>query len=71
MKLPKIAIENHQFTIIIIVLLVLLGVASLITMPRTEDPQISPAGSSVIAVYPGANPMDMEELLSSLQDESP
>lgn len=63
MKLPKIAIENHQFTIIIIVLLIVFGLVSLITMPRTEDPQISPAGSSVIAVYPGANPMDMEELV--------
>ncbi len=63
MKLPKIAIENHQFTIIIIILLIMFGLVSLITMPRTEDPQISPAGSSVIAVYPGANPMDMEELV--------
>ncbi|MEJ2545577.1 MAG: efflux RND transporter permease subunit, partial [Calditrichaceae bacterium] len=63
MRLPKIAIENHQFTIIVICLLVLSGLVSFFTMPRSEDPQISPAGSSVIVVYPGANPTDLEELV--------
>jgi len=62
MRLPRIAIENHQFTIVLVILLVLMGVVSFITMPRSEDPQISPAGSSVIVIYPGANPADMEEL---------
>ncbi len=32
-------------------------------MPRSEDPLVTPAGSSVIVVYPGANPADMEELV--------
>ncbi|MCB0260413.1 MAG: efflux RND transporter permease subunit, partial [Calditrichaeota bacterium] len=63
MKLPKLAIENHQFTIVVIILLVLAGVASFLTMPRSEDPQISRAGSNIIAVYPGANPLDLEELV--------
>ena len=63
MRLPKIAIENHQFTIIVICLLVLSGLVSFFTMPRTEDPQISPPGTSVIVVYPGANPTAMEELV--------
>ena len=63
MRLPKIAIENHQFTIIVICLLVLSGLVSFFTMPRSEDPQISPAGTSVIVVYPGANPTDLEELV--------
>lgn len=63
MRLPKIAIENHQFTIVVICLLVLSGLVSFFTMPRSEDPQISPPGTSVIVVYPGANPTDMEELI--------
>lgn len=63
MKLPKLAIENHQFTIVAIILLVLAGIASFLTMPRSEDPQISRAGSNIIAVYPGANPLDLEELV--------
>ncbi len=63
MKLPKFAIENHQFASVVILLLVLMGVVSFFTMPRSEDPQISPAGSSVIVVYPGANPADIEEMI--------
>ena len=63
MKLPKLAIENHQFTIIMIVLLVISGIVSFLTMPRSEDPQVSPVGSSVIVVYPGAGPEDLETLV--------
>ena len=63
MKLPKYAIENHQFTLVMVVLLVLSGVVSLITMPRSEDPPVSPAASSVIVIYPGASPADIEQLI--------
>ena len=63
MRLPKLAIENHQFTIVFIVLLVLFGTVSFFTMPRSEDPAVAPAGSSVIIIYPGATPSDIEELI--------
>jgi multidrug efflux pump subunit AcrB len=63
MRLPKLAIENHQFTIIVVLLLVLFGLVSFLTMPRSEDPQVSPAASSVFVIYPGATPEDMEELV--------
>jgi len=63
MILPKLAIENHQFTNILIVLLIMFGLVSFLTMPRSEDPQVSPAGSSVIVILPGATPSDVEELI--------
>jgi multidrug efflux pump subunit AcrB len=63
MKLAKQAISNYQFAIIIILLLVISGAVSFLSMPRSEDPQISPPGTSVITVFPGASPADMEELL--------
>ena len=63
MKLPEIAIKNHQFTIVIVMLLVLLGIVSILTMPYSEDPEVSPAGSSVIVIYPGASPKDIEQLV--------
>jgi multidrug efflux pump subunit AcrB len=63
MRLPRLAIENHQFTIIIVLLLVLSGLVSFLTMPRSEDPQVSPPGSTVIVVYPGSSPEDIEELI--------
>ena len=63
MKIPKLAIENHQFTIIMTILLVIFGISSFLTMPRSEDPQVAPSGSSVIVIYPGANPNDLEQLI--------
>jgi multidrug efflux pump subunit AcrB len=63
MRLPRLAIENHQFTTIIIALLVLSGAVSFITMPRSEDPEVSPPGTTVIIVYPGATPEDIEEVI--------
>jgi multidrug efflux pump subunit AcrB len=70
MKLPKIAIENHQFTIVVVVLLVLSGIVSFITMPRSEDPLVSKPGSSVVVIYPGAGPEDMEQLVASPIEEA-
>lgn len=70
MKFPKFAIENHQFSMIVILLLALMGVVSFLTMPRSEDPQVSPAGSSIIALLPGANPADLEELIVDPIEES-
>lgn len=69
MRLPEIAIKNHQFTTIIILLLVLSGVASFVQMPRSEDPPVAKPGTTVIVVYPGATPADMEELVVSPVEE--
>lgn len=63
MKLPRLAIENHQFTLVFLLLLVGIGVTSVFSMPRAEDPQISPPGSSVVAVFPGASPEEIEQLV--------
>ena len=63
MKLPKLAIDNYQFTLIMAIMLVVLGMVGFLTMPRSEDPQVAPAGSSVIVIYPGAGPEDLETLV--------
>lgn len=63
MKLPKISIRNHQFTIVVVILLVISGIVSLVRMPKSEDPQVSKAGASVIVIYPGATPSDIEQLV--------
>jgi multidrug efflux pump subunit AcrB len=70
MRLPGLAIENYQFTIVVVAMLVLSGIISFITMPYSEDPQVSPPGTSVIAVYPGANPADMEQLVADPIEEA-
>ncbi|MFC2169914.1 efflux RND transporter permease subunit [Acidobacteriota bacterium] len=63
MKLSAFAISNYQFTIILILLLVISGLVSFLTMPRSEDPQVAPSGTSVIVIYPGSSPVDVEQLI--------
>lgn len=63
MKIPKIAIQNYQFTIIIVILLVLSGIISLIRMPKSEDPAVAKPGASIFVIYPGAAPADLEQLI--------
>jgi len=63
MNLPKLAIDNYQFTLLVFILLVVAGINSFITMPRTEDPPVNVPGASVIVIYPGASPVDLEELV--------
>lgn len=70
MKFTKLALDNYQFTIIMFAMLVALGVVSFLNMPRSEDPQVSPAGSSIVVVYPGASPEDLETLVVDPLEEA-
>ena len=63
MRLPRFAIDNYQFTITIVVLLIAMGIVSYRTMPRSEDPQFAIPGASVIVIYPGASTIDLEHLI--------
>ena len=63
MLLPRLAIKNAQFTITIVVLMVLVGVVSYFNMPRSEDPQFDIPITLLEIVYPGASPMDIETLV--------
>ncbi|WP_426415667.1 efflux RND transporter permease subunit [Aestuariirhabdus sp. LZHN29] len=63
MRIPQLAVSYHQFTLVVVLLGVVLGVVSLLTMPRSEDPQVTLAMADVIAAYPGTTPQDMEKLV--------
>lgn len=63
MKLPRLAINNSQFTLTIALLMVLIGVVSYFHMPRSEDPQFDLPITLIEVVYPGASPSDMETLV--------
>lgn len=69
MKLPVYAIRNHQFTLIIVALLTLLGALSFQTMPRSEDPQFDFPMVIVTITYPGTSPQDMEKLVTDPLEE--
>ena len=62
MKLPRLAIDNYQFTLMVFFLLLIMGVTAIFTMPRTEDPPMDIPGASIVVIYPGGNPVDMKSL---------
>lgn len=63
MHLPRAAIKNAQFTLTIVVLLVLVGIVSYFQMPRSEDPQFDIPITLLEIIYPGASPTDIETLV--------
>jgi multidrug efflux pump subunit AcrB len=70
MLLPKLAIKNAQFTLTIVVLLVLVGIVSYFQMPRSEDPQFDMPITLIEVIYPGASPADIETLvINPLEEE--
>ena len=70
MQLPRIAIHNFQFTLVVVLLLISLGVVSLATMPRSEDPLFDFPAVMVRVLYPGTNPVDMEKLVLDPLEEA-
>ena len=63
MKLLEFPVRNFQFTVILFVMLVALGVSSWLAIPRSEDPLLNVPTFTIIAVYPGASPADLERLV--------
>lgn len=63
MKISEYAVKNYQFTLIMFLMAVALGVTTLFNMPRSEDPEIEAPQFSIVVVYPGTSPTDLEELV--------
>ncbi|MBN1415068.1 MAG: efflux RND transporter permease subunit [Bacteroidales bacterium] len=70
MKLPKIASENYQFTIMLFIVLAFAGIFSYFNMPRTENPSVQIPGASIVVIYPGGSPKDLEEIIAIPIEES-
>jgi len=63
MKLTEFSVKNWQFTVVVFVMLAALGVTSLLTISRGEDPPIDFPTFTIVAVYPGASAGDLERLV--------
>lgn len=63
MKISESAVKNYQFTIVIFLLLVALGIYSFYKIPQAEDPEFPISIFPIIAIYPGASPADIEQLV--------
>lgn len=63
MKIAEFSVKNYQFTLIMFVLLLALGLNALFNMPRGEDPETVAPSYFIIFVYPGTSTSDMEKLI--------
>ncbi|MBX3227615.1 MAG: efflux RND transporter permease subunit [Labilithrix sp.] len=57
------AVRRWQFTLVVFLAVVALGVQSLFTVPKSEDPTFPFATFVVVAVLPGSSPTDVERLV--------
>jgi len=63
LRIWKFSVERWQFTLVLFGLLIAVGVNSLLNIPRSEDPEFHAPVPTVVAVYPGADPQDIERLV--------
>ncbi|MEI6898700.1 MAG: efflux RND transporter permease subunit [Bacteroidota bacterium] len=63
MKISELAIKNSQFTFVMFLMVVVLGISTILNMPRSEDPELHFPSFPIVVIYPGTSPKDMEELV--------
>ena len=56
-------VRNRQVTLLLFLGMLAVGVQALRTIPRAEDPPLRFPGFTVVAVQPGASPLDVERLV--------
>ncbi|MEO8063682.1 MAG: efflux RND transporter permease subunit [Pseudomonadota bacterium] len=57
-------IRRYQFTLVAFLCLIALGWYAFTKVPREEDPYFKIPGYTIAAIYPGADPKDLERLVS-------
>ena len=63
MRLWEFAVRRWQFTLVLFALLIAMGWTAFRDIPRSEDPIFPIPVVSIVAIYPGADPVDMERLV--------
>ncbi|GAA4308037.1 efflux RND transporter permease subunit [Mucilaginibacter gynuensis] len=61
MKISEYAVKNSQFTLVIFLMIIVLGITTMLNMPRSEDPEMHAPSYLVIVNYPGTSPRDIED----------
>ncbi len=63
MSILEFPVRRWQFTVVLFAMLAALGVSSWLAIPRGEDPPLYVPTFTVVAVYPGSSPADLERLV--------
>ncbi|MDA3890892.1 MAG: efflux RND transporter permease subunit [Salinivirgaceae bacterium] len=70
MNIPKIAIKNYHFTLVVFLMITLFGVSSYLNMPKSEDPYTEFHTTTILVINPGSTPEDMETLIVNPIEET-
>jgi len=68
--LAEFAVKRWQFTVLLFLMFAALGISNWISIPRAEDPDFPVPIFTAVAVYPGASPKDMEQLVAEPIEKS-
>lgn len=60
MKLSEYTVKNGAFTWVILIMIVVLGITTVLNMPRSEDPEMHAPQFPIVVIYPGVSPKDIE-----------
>ena len=63
MRIAEFSVKNRQFTLVAVIALLAMGLNAVLNIPGTEDPSFPFPNYTVVAVYPGASPTDVEQLI--------
>jgi multidrug efflux pump subunit AcrB len=59
-------IKNYRLAYLIIVLVIIAGTISVLQIPRESNPEVDIPVVIVNTIFPGANGMDVEELVTDI-----
>ena len=62
-RITEFFVDRWQLTVVLFAMLAAMGMSAWSGIPRAEDPSIPLAAYRVVAVYPGATPTDVEQLV--------
>ena len=57
-------IKRYQFTLVAFLCLIAIGTFTFMNVPREEDPSFKISGFNIAAIMPGADPKELERLVS-------
>ncbi|HEX2202276.1 MAG TPA: efflux RND transporter permease subunit [Longimicrobium sp.] len=62
-RITEFFVDRYQLTVVLFGMMAAMGASAWMAIPRAEDPSFPIATFSVVAVYPGASPQDVEQLV--------
>lgn len=69
MNIAKWCIKNNRTSLVIFLLIIVGGISTFFSIPRSEDPEFTIRVALISTVFPGASPQRVEELVSDKLEE--